>query len=256
MTTESVYGKLRVSEYRTARELAAAAADEFVSLITGALDERDTASVILATGNSQLGFLEALRTSSDLDWQRITVFHMDEYLGMDSAHPGSMRSWMQRHLLAYVQPRAFMGIRGEAVDPEKEIAGYTALLEKSNPVICVAGIGENGHLAFNDPPADFGTQLLLHTVELSEESRTQQVGEGHFGTLQETPKRAISLTIHALLRPDHLLVVVPELRKATAVKAALDGPLTPECPASILKTVEHAHLYLDQASASLLAARA
>lgn len=255
MRAGSLYGKLRVSEHATASALGAAAANEFVTIVTGVLDERNTTSVIFASGNSQLSFIESVRASRDLDWRRITVFHLDEYLGMASDHPGGMRRWMQSHLLAYVEPCAFMGIKGEALDPAKELRRYATLLEEYNPAVCVAGIGENGHLAFNEPPADFATRMLLHTVVLSKESQRQQVGEGHFATLEETPKCAISLTIHAMLRPEHLLVVVPELRKAAAVKAALDGPVTPDCPASILKTVEHAHLYLDNDSASLLGTR-
>jgi glucosamine-6-phosphate deaminase len=132
---------------------------------------------------------------------------------------------------------------------------YAVLLEAEQPVACIMGIGENGHLAFNDPPADFSTRRMIHVVTLVESCRQQQVGEGHFARLEEVPRQAISLTVPALLMPRHILVIAPEARKAAAVRAALEGPITPECPASILRTAPHAQLYLDQDSAALLGTR-
>lgn len=138
---------------------------------------------------------------------------------------------------------------------EAELERYGALLAAQPPVACVMGIGENGHLAFNDPPADFTTARTIHVVTLAESCRQQQVGEGHFARLEDVPREAISLTVPALLAPQHVLVIAPEARKAAAVRAALEGPLTPDCPASILRTAPHARLFLDHASAALLETR-
>jgi glucosamine-6-phosphate deaminase len=252
MMKDLQYGKLNVSIASTNDELNAAAADEFASAVRSALKDTDEIAVILATGNSQLGFASAVRKRDDIDWSHITILHMDEYLGMSEEHPASFRRWMQENVVAHVKPKAFIGVQGDHEPIEEELERYAGLLRELNPAICVMGIGENGHLAFNDPPADFETQDLIRVVELDEACRNQQVGEGHFATLDETPQSALSLTVHALLRPDTVLVLTPEGRKARAVKAALEGPVTPSCPASILQTQSQTHLYLDQESSSLL----
>ncbi|MBC7256990.1 MAG: glucosamine-6-phosphate deaminase, partial [Chloroflexi bacterium] len=212
----------------------------------------EEAAIIVATGNSQLRFMEALRQRQDIPWGRVRVFHMDEYCGMSADHPASFRRYIREKLTDWVHPLAFYEIQGDAPDLEAEMARYTALLRQYPPDVCVMGIGENGHLAFNDPPADFTTDKTIHIVTLDHACRMQQVGEGHFATLDDVPKQALSLTIPALMAPKHLLVVVPERRKAQAVRAALKGPITPECPASILRRQPHAVLYLDLESASLL----
>ena len=246
------YGKLNVSIASTVDEMNVAAASAFASAVRAALKEADEIAVILATGNSQLGFASEVRNRDDIDWPRITILHMDEYLGMSEEHPASFRRWMQENVLAHVDAKAFLGVQGDREPVELELERYAGLLRELNPAICVMGIGENGHLAFNDPPADFETRDLIRVVELDEACRNQQVGEGHFASLDETPRSALSLTVHALLRPDTVLVLTPERRKARAVKAALEGPVTPSCPASILQTQSQAHLYLDQESSSLL----
>jgi glucosamine-6-phosphate deaminase len=144
------------------------------------------------------------------------------------------------------------GLRGDVPDIEAELERYTALVQEHQPVLCVLGIGENGHLAFNDPPADFHTTKTIHVVNLDETCRQQQVGEGHFATLDDVPRQALSLTIPALLKPPHVMALVPEARKANAVQAALEGPLTEKCPASILRAHAHVKLYLDRESAALV----
>jgi glucosamine-6-phosphate deaminase len=146
----------------------------------------------------------------------------------------------------------FYGIQGDAPDVEAEMARYATLLEEHQPVACVLGFGENGHLAFNDPPADLSTQKAIHVVTMAQTARLQQVGEGHFATLDDVPRQAVTLTVPALIRPDHVLAVVPETRKAQAVKDALEGPVSPDCPASILRTLSHVKLYLDPDAASLI----
>jgi glucosamine-6-phosphate deaminase len=177
---------------------------------------------------------------------------MDEYLGMSATHPASFRRYLREKLVDVVHPLAFYGVEGDAPDVEAEMARYTALLEQYAPVACVLGIGENGHLAFNDPPADFATPRVIQVVNMAESARRQQVGEGHFATLDDVPLQALTLTIPALLKPPHVLAVVPEARKAAAVRDALEGPVTPHCPASILRTCSHAKLYLDPDSAAIL----
>jgi glucosamine-6-phosphate deaminase len=246
------YSKLDVSIAASNDELGEAAAEAFASAVRSALQVKDEIAVILATGNSQLSFARAVRERDDIDWSRITVLHMDEYLGMSEDHPASFRRWMQENILQHVTPKAFHGVRGDHEPVEEELERYAGLLRELDPAICVMGIGENGHLAFNDPPADFETQDLIRVVDLDEACRSQQVGEGHFASLDETPHQAMTLTVHALLRPNTVLVLTPEKRKAKAVKAAIEGPVTPLCPASILQTQPQAHLYLDQESSSLL----
>jgi glucosamine-6-phosphate deaminase len=246
------YRKLDVSIAASNDELGEAAAGALASAVRSAQQGKDEIAVILATGNSQLSFARAVRERDDIDWSRITVLHMDEYLGMSEDHPASFRRWMQENILQHVTPKAFHGVRGDHEPVEEELERYAGLLRELDPAICVMGIGENGHLAFNDPPADFETQDLIRVVDLDEACRSQQVGEGHFASLDETPHQAMTLTVHALLRPNTVLVLTPEKRKAKAVKAAIEGPVTPLCPASILQTQPQAHLYLDQESSSLL----
>ncbi|MBN1641373.1 MAG: glucosamine-6-phosphate deaminase [Anaerolineae bacterium] len=241
-----------VHVFATNRALGARAADDLAAIIAEAIDERDHASLILATGNSQLSFMKALRRKPGIAWDRVVVFHMDEYLGMSSDHPASFPKYIREKLTDHVQPRAFYAIRGDAPDVEAELERYTALLARYPADACVLGIGENGHLAFNDPPADFETTETIHVVNLDRTCRMQQVGEGHFTSLEDVPRQALSLTVPALLAPAHVLAVVPEARKAQAVKTSLEGPVTPDCPASILRTKPHVTMYLDVDSAALL----
>ena len=246
------YGELEVSIGATSQEAGKTAAAEFAEAARAAIVERGDIAVLLATGNSQFAFVDELTRRRDVAWDRITVLHMDEYLGMSEDHPASFRRWMRERIVEPLHPRRFEGLRGDFVPVEAEIARYEALLRELDPAICVMGIGENGHLAFNDPPADFTPDERVRIVDMDEASRRQQVGEGHFPSLDETPRQAISLTIPALLAPQRVLVVAPEARKAPAVKATLEGPISPAVPASILRTQPQAHLYLDAESASLL----
>jgi glucosamine-6-phosphate deaminase len=249
---ELTIDKLDVSIADSNEALGLAASERFAEAVRSALATQDEIAVILATGNSQLSFVRAIQQRDDIDWSRISILHMDEYLGMSADHPASFRRWMHENLVEVVSPKAFYGVEGDAESVEAELERYSALIRDLDPVVTVMGIGENGHLAFNDPPADFETTELIHVVDLDDACRLQQVGEGHFASLEETPRQALSLTVHALLRPATVLVLTPEKRKANAVKASLEGPITPMCPASILQTQPQAHLYLDRDSASLL----
>ena len=238
--------------FESNQALGARAADDLAEVLIQAIAERGLASLILATGNSQLQFMEALRVKEGIDWDKVVVFHMDEYLGMSDRHPASFPRYIREKLADHVRPRAFYAMRGDASDVQAELARYRGLLQQYPADACVLGIGENGHLAFNDPPADFETGAAIHVVDLDERCRLQQVGEGHFATLADVPTQALSLTVPALLAARRVLGVVPESRKAEAVRAALQGPVTPDCPASILRTRPHVTLYLDRDSAALL----
>lgn len=246
-------GELDVTVHDSVGELGAAVADEFAAVVRDALQHRDFVAVILATGNSQLPFFENVRERDDIEWGRVDVFHMDEYLGMPEDHPASFRRFLHDRIVDYVHPHSFHGIAGDAPDPDAEMKRYVSLLDQAEPVLTVMGIGENGHLAFNEPPADFETLDRMRLITLDERSRKQQVGEGHFASLDETPHQALTLTVPALLASDRAIVVAPESRKAQAVRAALEGPIEPQCPASVLRRAPGAHLHLDTESASLLA---
>ena len=245
------YEQLPVEVHPDNASLGQAAAEAAAEILKTAIAERGQANLIVATGNSQLSFYTALRNRRDVDWQKITLFHMDEYIGMKEDHPASFRRYLQYNIVSYVHPRAFYGVIGDAADPLQECDRYASLLHAHPADLCCLGIGENGHLAFNDPPfAQFDDPVWAKIVKLDEASRRQQVGEGYFASLAEVPTHAITLTIPALLAARQVLAIVPEKRKAPAVLAALTGPITTQCPASILRTASHARLYLDVESAS------
>jgi len=200
-----------------------------------------------------LAFLHALRDMDGIDWSRIDVFHMDEYIGLDPTHKASFPRFLRDHIIDAVRPRAFYPIPGQAEDIESACREYEALLREQPVDLVALGFGENGHMAFNDPPyARFDDPAWVKVVRLADASRRQQVGEGHFDSLQEVPFEAITLTIPALLATKVILCIVPEARKAEAVRRCLKGPVTEDCPGSILRQVHHAHLYLDKESASKL----
>jgi glucosamine-6-phosphate deaminase len=245
-------GEMTVAVFESNAALGQAAAADFAALIREEVSTRGEVAVIFATGNSQLTFLQALRDFSDLPWERVTAFHMDEYIGIAQDHPASFRRYIREKITEIFHPRTTYAINGDAADIEEELWRYEALLKAHQPTVCVLGIGENGHLAFNDPPADFHTSRTIHVVTLDETCRRQQVGEGHFPDIDGVPKRAISLTIPALLNTKHVMALVPEARKAKVAQAALEGPVTEYCPASILRTQKQVKLYLDWDSASMI----
>ena len=232
-----------------ARTAAADAADALRAAIAG----RGEANVMLATGNSQLAFLSVLVTYDDIAWDHVRAFHMDEYVGLAPTHSASFQRYMRERVAAQVAFKEFHYLTGDTVDAEAEARRYEALLRAYPLDLCCAGIGENGHLAFNDPPvADFDDPRAVKIVELEAASRSQQVGEGHFATIDDVPTHAITVTIPALLRARRVLVIVPEARKAQPVHDALYGPVSTACPASYLRTQPHATLYLDAASSAQL----
>jgi glucosamine-6-phosphate deaminase len=229
------------------------AALEARGAIESAISARGEANVMLATGNSQLAFFGELIRLPGIAWDRVRAFHMDEYVGLESSHTASFQRYMRERVAAHLPVMEFHYISGAAPDPEAEAERYEALLRRYPLDLCCAGIGENGHLAFNDPPvADFDDPRDVKVVALDDASRRQQVGEGHFAAIEDVPTHAITVTIPALLRAERVLVIVPEARKARAVREALYGPITTACPASILRRQENATLYLDLESSALL----
>ena len=243
--------QLPVGIFQTNEELGQFAAAEAAQVIQQAIRERGVANVILATGNSQLTFLDALREDKSIAWQKVNVFHMDEYLGIDPNHPASFPLFLRKRFLSFVSVKEFFPVSGKTSSVEATIADYTRQLREHPADLCACGYGENGHLAFNDPPfADFADPVWAKVVKLAEASRKQQVGEGHFKSLADVPTHAITLTIPALLAAKRVLCIVPEARKADAVYAALKLPISEDCPGSILRRMPHARLYLDRDSAA------
>jgi glucosamine-6-phosphate deaminase len=234
-------------------DLARDAADVAVDAIRSSISNRGAANVMFASGTSQLAFLDELAGRPNLDWGRVTGFHMDEYVGMSTDDPNSFARYMRERVVARVHPGEFHYVDGAAVDPEAECRRYSELLAGHPLDLCCLGIGENGHLAFNDPPvADFTDPQRVKVVQLDDACKRQQVGEGHFPTVDAVPPYAMTVTIPALLAARTALVIVPETRKARAVHDALEGPVSASCPASVLQQTGSAVVYLDRDSASLL----
>ena len=243
---------LPVSIYQTNETMGQAAAREAAQIIQQAVREKGSANIIIATGNSQLTFLEALRETDGVDWSKVAIFHMDEYVGLAPGHAASFPAFLRHHLLDHIpSPAAFHPVIARAGHLETDCADYAGLLRAHPADFCAMGIGENGHLAFNDPPyAEFNDPVWVKVVRMDVVSRRQQVGEGHFGSLDEVPTHAITLTIPALLAAKRVLCIVPEARKANAVYDTLRGPISESCPASIMRQKPHVHLYLDAEAAA------
>jgi glucosamine-6-phosphate deaminase len=250
--SEFLVDQLSVHVSGTRAEMGALAGAGAAAEIRAVIGQRGMARAILASAPSQTELLDAL-IGADVDWSRVTIFHMDEYAGLDAQHPASFRHYQKEHVLDRIWPAAFHGIAGEARDATAECARYAALMAEAPIDVVCLGIGENGHIAFNDPPvADFADPLAVKVVELDEVCRRQQVNEGCFPSFEDVPRRALTLTIPALMRGGALFCAVPGPRKAEAVRATLRGPIAPACPASVLRTHERATLYLDRDSAALL----
>ncbi|HSB62396.1 MAG TPA: glucosamine-6-phosphate deaminase [Vicinamibacteria bacterium] len=243
---------MEVRVFETKAELGRAAAADAADVLRRVLAERGRAHAIAATGASQFEFLDALTAAPGIDWPRVVFFHLDEYVGLPESHPASFRRYLKERIAARVRPGAFHFIEGDAPDPEAEARRVGAILRGCPIDVAFVGIGENGHLAFNDPPADFETEEPYLVVTLDEACRRQQLGEGWFAGLEDVPRRAISMSVRQILRSDRVLCVVPDERKARAVRDCLEEEPSPLRPASILRTHARTTLYLDRASASLL----
>ncbi len=232
--------------------MAAAAAAEAGRVLRKVLSVQPGAAVILASAASQVKFLEVLVAAEGIDWSRVTLFHMDEYLGITGEHPASFGRFLRERVEAKVHPRRAHYLQGEADQPIRECERYEALLRAQPIDLCCLGIGENGHIAFNDPPvAEFEDPRQVKVVKLDEACRNQQVGEGAFPSFDEVPQYAYTLSVPALCGARKMICVVPELRKAEAVRKTLTGKVDSGCPASILRRQGQAVLFLDDDSASL-----
>lgn len=248
----STVDRLAVEVHPDKISLSRAATDFVAGHIRRAIAERGSARVIFATGASQYEFLEALCAEPAINWSLVTAFHLDEYVGIDPTHPASFRRYLQERLFDRLPFAAVHLLQGDAADPAAECRRYAGLLAAGPVDVACVGIGENGHLAFNDPPADFTTAALVHVVQLDEACRRQQVGEGHFPNLAAVPPQALSLTVPAILSANAISCVVPDARKAQAVRDTLEGPIDPACPASALRHHPDCRLFLDIPAASLL----
>ena len=220
--------------------------------IANAISKNGIAHIILATGSSQLLFLKALR-DRQIEWKKVIIFHLDEYIGLEESHPASFRYYLRENIIQHITPQAFYPINTDSENLDEVIENYTQLLEKYPTDIACIGIGENGHLAFNDPGvADFSDQKSVKIVALDEHCRKQQYDEGWFESIDFVPKTALTLTIPTIMSAQHISCFVPEERKANAVKNALQGAIIESCPASILREHPSVELYLDPPSAMLL----
>ena len=244
---------MRIDISETKQDAARKAAADGAKLIVAALDHSSAATIILATGASQFEMLAELVRAPGIDWGRVTCFHLDEYAGMPATHPASFRKYLQERFVDALPkpPHEFHYIAAEG-DCRAECRRLRDFVRKREIDVAFIGIGENGHLAFNDPPADFDTDDPYLVVELDEACRRQQLSEGWFPTLDDVPRQAISMSVRQIMRSRSIVCTVPDERKARAVKAALEGPVTPNVPASILQQHGEATIYLDRDSASLL----
>jgi glucosamine-6-phosphate deaminase len=237
-------------------QMGKAAAAAGAKLIREAIAARGAANIIVATGASQFEMLASLAAEPDVAWNRVTGFHLDEYVGLPITHPASFRSYLwQRFVSRLPLPlREFHYLDAEH-DPQAECRRVGNLIRQHPIDVAFVGIGENGHLAFNDPPADFDTEEPYLVVELDEACRRQQLGEGWFPTLADVPRQAISMSVRQIVRSRAIICTVPDERKAAAVRGAVEGAVTPQVPASILQRHQRATIYLDPPAASQLRSR-
>lgn len=240
---------LRVFEDKQAMgEVAAAQA---ATVLRRAISDRGSARLVAATGASQFEFLDALTGAQEIDWPNVELFHLDEYIGLPMTHPASFRKYIQERIIAKTGITLHHLMSGED-DPAAVIQRTSDAIRAASIDVAFVGIGENGHLAFNDPPADFDTDDPYLIVNLDEPCRRQQVGEGWFADLSSVPKQAISMSVRQILKAREIIAVVPDARKAAAVKACFEGPISPMAPASILRRHPSATIFLDKASAAAL----
>jgi glucosamine-6-phosphate deaminase len=227
------------------------AAEQAAASIRRAIEQRGKARIIAATGAAQFEFLEALTKLPNIDWSRVEMFHLDEYVGISESHPASFCRFLRERLIEKAGITNYHLLNGE--DNPAEVIRIVGKAVQSAPIdVAFVGIGENGHLAFNDPPADFKAEAPYLLVKLDEACRRQQMGEGWFATFKDVPEHAISMSVRQILKTAEIICIVPDARKANAVKACLEGEISPMAPASILRTHSNTTIYLDQYSAALL----
>jgi glucosamine-6-phosphate deaminase len=244
---------MKINISKSKKESGKLAAETGAGYIRDTIREKGTASIILATGASQFDMLENLVQQDNINWSKVTAFHLDEYIGIPMTHNASFRKYLKERfedqLPVYLGH--FYYIQTEH-NPQEECERLGSLINETEIDVAFIGIGENGHLAFNDPPADFDTEDPYIVVELDEACRKQQMGEGWFTDIDEVPKKAISMSVRQVMKSKTIICTVPDARKADAVKGALEGPVTPDLPASILQEHDDCHLFLDKESAGKL----
>jgi glucosamine-6-phosphate deaminase len=243
---------MQLKLFKTSASLAHAAAEQAAAAMRSAIADHGSARIVVATGASQFPFLESLTTIRDIAWNQVEAFHLDEYVGMPITHPGSFRKMLLERVVQRTGIVQYHLVEGDAPDLAATVDELGRKLTAAPIDIAFLGIGENGHIAFNDPPADFETEDPYIVVELDEACRRQQVGEGWFAHLSQVPRRAISMSPRQILRAREIITVVPDKRKAQPVKLCLEGEIGPQAPASILRRHPNVTVYLDQDSASLL----
>jgi glucosamine-6-phosphate deaminase len=243
---------MKIEVFKSKAECGAAAADRAAEVLRKAIADKGRASFVVATGASQLDFLKALTAIEGIDWGLTTLYHLDEYIGFNPDHPASFRRYLKQRLVDVVHPGTVNFIQGEAADTAAECRRISAIISEDRIDVAFVGIGENGHLAFNDPPADFDTEAPYIVVELDDACRRQQLGEGWFASLDEVPTAAISMSIRQIMKSEQIICTVPDERKARAVKQCFEGEISPLHPASILRSHPRAFVYLDEAAASQL----
>ncbi len=244
---------MKVKIYETTEEMATAAACHIAEGITSAIDAKGSANIILATGASQFDMMNILTRLPSIDWSCVTMFHLDEYIGLPITHPASFRKYLQERFIDRVGTlKAAHLINGEAEDPHAECKRVGDLLQQHPIDVACVGIGENGHLAFNDPPADFETEIPYLVVQLDKVCREQQLGEGWFPDIDSVPRQAITMGIKQIMKSKRIVVTVPDKRKAEAVRNTLKENITPEFPASILRSHHECRLFVDKPAASLM----
>ena len=243
---------MKIEVFKTKEACGAAAADRGSDILKQAIRVNGRASFIVATGASQFDFIKALTKKEGIDWRLTTMYHLDEYIGMGADHPASFRRYLKERLVDVVHPGMVHLIKGEADDPDAECRRINHIISQDKIDVAFIGIGENGHLAFNDPPADFDSKVPYIIVELDDACRQQQFGEGWFASLEEVPKTAISMSIHQIMKSEAIICTVPDKRKARAVKQCFEGEISPLHPASILRKHSRAFVYLDDDAGSLL----
>lgn len=237
--------------FETKQELGRAAATDAAAAIKEAVAQRGSARIVAATGASQFDFLGALTCTPGVPWHHVEMFHLDEYVGLPISHPASFRKYLIERLISPTGITMHHLLNGEG-DVAQVIRDVGTEILRAPVDVAFVGIGENGHLAFNDPPADFETEEPYILVDLDEACRRQQLGEGWFPTLNDVPKTAISMSIRQILKARKILCIVPEARKAMPVQRSVEGEITPKCPASVLRTHPDVRMYLDRDSAALL----
>ena len=242
---------MTIKIFSSKADLAQTAADHAATTIRDAISRRGQARIIAATGASQFDFLEVLTTIPDIAWDKVEMFHLDEYIGMSDRAPASFSRYLKERLIDKVGLKQYHLLDGTQ-PPAEVIARVTSEIRKASIDIAFVGVGENGHLAFNDPPADFDTKESFIVVDLDEDCRRQQLGEGWFPTLEDVPRQALSMTIHQIMQSDQILCIAPDARKAKAIQACFGGEVSPLAPASILQRHPDATIYLDKESSALL----